>query len=184
MLKFRGTLMPAPWCPAGVSFPLAGSIAEDRNAVVAAVRAVQELAGRMHLQLGRRVAGRRSGERGKRLRCSQLAGGRIVVEARHGRRHFIDDVRVTTVGMEGKMPWAGARSDARRRRIVRLERAGSRIEAVDHHFVEPQVGDEGEAIGGVEVDRMRVRFALPPRIDARTMMLNKARHAGSIGRLP
>src|SRR5439155_16038511 len=59
--------------------------------------------------------------------------------------------------------------------VVRLQRALVGIEPVDHHLVEPQVGDESVAIGGIEIDGMGVRSFLALLVDARAVMLHEAR---------
>ena len=88
---------------------------EDRDAVVAAVRAVEELARGMDLHLGRRVARRdlrprRAASRwsGSRFKVPSLG---VVVEGGHRAGHLVDHVGVPAVGMEREVARAGAGRD-------------------------------------------------------------------------
>ena len=55
----------------------------------------------------------------------------------------------------------GAGLQGSRRRIVRSERAFGRVEAIDQHFVQPEVRRHGESIGRVQIDGVRVGPILP-----------------------
>ena len=47
-----------------------------------------------------------------------------------------------------------------KRRIVGHERPFVGVEAIDQHLVEPEIGRVREAVGGIEDDRVRMRFLL------------------------
>src|SRR5262245_11806801 len=148
---------------------------EDRDAVVTAVGAVQELARRMHHHLRRRgVALETFGECGDRL--SRLQGALLgaVVKGGHGRRHLVDDIGVTASGMERELTRARSGRDRRRWRVVWRERALVRVEAVDEDLVEAKICRKGEVVGGIEVDRVPVRPLLPARVGALALVLDEA----------
>ena len=56
--------------------------------------------------------------------------------------------------MNGKVPRPGALGQRQGWRVVQLELPGARLEAIDQHLVAPQVGDQGESVGGVEIDEV------------------------------
>src|SRR5207237_1392421 len=68
----------------------------------------------------------------------------------------------------------GAGRDCNLGRIVRRQRSLRGIEAIDENPVESEVGREGELARRVEIDRVRVRFLLARRVDARSLVLNEA----------
>jgi hypothetical protein len=76
------------------------------------------------------------------------------------------------------MARTAARLD-RAERSVRGESAGGRVEFVGHYFVEAEIGDEGEALGGIEINGMGVRFLLAGFIDAGAGVLDEG--AGFFG---
>jgi len=77
--------------------------------------------------------------------------------------------------MEGEVPRPRAGLDRGERGIVGCEGALGGVEPVDHQLVQTRVGDDGEAVVGRDVDGVRVRLALPLRVDARTGVLHKRR---------
>ena len=59
------------------------------------------------------------------------------------------------------MAWTGAGGHLGKRRVVRDERSFVGVEAIHQHLVEPEVGGVSETIGGIQVNRVRVRSLLP-----------------------
>src|SRR5205814_1467879 len=47
------------------------------------------------------------------------------------------------------------------------------VETIDENLVQAEVGGEGELVGGVEINRVRVRLRLSRLDDARTLMLHR-----------
>ena len=93
-----------------------------------------------------------------------LVGG--VFEDRDGVAQLVDHVGELAIGAESEVPGTGSRGDLGEGGLVAGECPGLRVEGVDQHLVEAEIGGEGEPIGGIEIDRVRVRFFLPLRIDA------------------
>src|SRR5712692_269776 len=84
---------------------------ENSDTVVAAVRAVQELARRMDLHFrGRRLSPESLRKGGNRLNWFQNTPLRIVIHGRDRRGKLVDDIGMPAVGMEGKVarPRAGS----------------------------------------------------------------------------
>ena len=53
--------------------------------------------------------------------------------------------------MKSKMARTSAGRDGGKRRIVRDERSFLRIEAIDQHFVEPEIGRISEAVSRIQI---------------------------------
>ena len=60
-------------------------------------------------------------------------------------------------------------------RIVGRQLAVDRVELVDKHPVEAEIGDHGEAVRLVEVDRVGMRGALPLRVENLALVLDEIR---------
>ena len=153
--------------------------AVNGDTVVPPVRAVQELSVRVHADLGART---RSFEvarkRWDRLNLRQSARSRIVGKGGHRGMEFVNHIGVFAVGAKGEVPRPGAGLDLGERRIVGGNRSVFRIELVDHNLVETEIGHEGEAVIGADVDRMGVRAFLTPGINARSFVLDEAGRFG------
>ena len=109
MAKLRGVL---PWVgswPTGVSLPGRRVDGEDRDAVVPAVRAVEELARGVDLDLGRVNSCRvKSAGRVEIVWISvEDAVVGVVGERGHRVGDLVDDVGEPPVGVEGEVPRAG-----------------------------------------------------------------------------
>ena len=63
------------------------------------------------------------------------------------------------------------------------ERAISSVKRVNEKLISAQISRYREAIGHVEVDRVRVGFPLPIRIDARSAVLNKSTSLQKLSRV-
>ena len=138
---------------------------EDGEAVVAAVRAVDEAAVGRYRDLGRRARpGEARGQGAHRLERREGALVRVVGEGSDRREELVDHVEVRPGRVERQV--AGPGSGGEWRRPVGLERALRGVEAVDEDPVGPEVGREGEALGGIEVDAVSVRLLLPARVRA------------------
>ena len=149
---------------------------EDGDGIVPAVRDVHEPAVRMHPDLGgRAVPGEPGRERGSGRAFVQQPGMRLVAEARHGAEHLAVDVGRTAVRCPGQVPRSRARGESREGRRMRRERRPGRVERVDHHLVETEVGDEDEAVVRRKIGGVRVRLLLARRIDARAGVLDERR---------
>jgi hypothetical protein len=174
----KTTIVSESWFSARRRDPV-GSIAKLRGFlpwVVAAVRAVEELAGGVDLDLGGvALPAEAGGQRRDRLDRGKSPAVRVVGEGGHGVGHLVDDVGEPAFGMEGEMPRSGGGRDLGERRLVRGEPPARRVERVDQHLVEPEVGHECEAVRRVEVDRVRVRAFLSPGVGAPATMLDRRR---------
>ena len=62
------------------------------------------------------------------------------------------------VGVEGKVTWACALFDPQGVWGIRRQLADCRIEFPLRHYVAAEAGDENVAVGGVDLDRVCVRF--------------------------
>ena len=72
--------------------------------------------------------------------------------------------------------WTGAgRRDRGERRRRRRDRPGRRVDAIDEHLIEAEVGDVEELPRRIGRDAVRVRSLLPIRVDARALVLDERR---------
>ena len=139
-----------------------------------AVGPVNELPARVHQDLGalaRPLEARR--QSGERLTFRQSSPPRVPGEGDDRAGHLVDEVDVAPGGLEGEVARPGAGSNLGERRIVRLQRAVLRVEAIDEDLVETEIGHEGEAIGRVDPDAVRVGLCLALGIDAAALMLDR-----------
>ena len=136
---------------------------EDGEAVVAAVRTVDEAAVRRDGDLGREARpGEARRQRRDRLDRREHALLRVVREDADRGEELVDGVEELPARAKRQVARAGARVE--RHRTVGLEAALRRAEAVDEDPVGPEVGREGESLRGIEVDAVGVRLVLPCRV--------------------
>ena len=115
----------------------------------------------MHLDLGGAVSLHRAvRECRNRLQFREHTAFGIVGKRGEGARDLIDNVRVLSVWMKREMARARTGGNFRERRIIGRQLPLFRVEAVNKQLVESEVGGDGESVVGIDVDRMRVRFAL------------------------
>ncbi len=77
--------------------------------------------------------------------------------------------------MEGEVPRARGRRHRRERRLMRRQLSPRRVERVDEDPVQPEVGRDGVSVRRVQVDRVRMRAGLPPRIGPPAAVLDLRR---------
>ncbi len=149
---------------------------KDRDTVMAAVRAVEEPAVRMHGDLrGRTLPFEGGGQRRDSLHFREPARGGVIAKRGDRRIQFADHVGEPAVRVKREVARSGTGFDrGEGRRIDGGQRALVRVEPVDHDPVQAEVGHEGEAIGGIEVDAVGVRAFLAARVHARTLVLEEA----------
>ena len=118
-----------------------------------------------------------SGEVGRQRRYRLQHVHIPVVEAEHVNRccQFVHHVHELSIGTKGQMPRPGTERGFDERRRARGERPFSRIEAIDHHAIGAQVGNQHEAVVRRNDDFVGVRTLLPFPIHTRSGVLNEAR---------
>ena len=157
MAKCRGVRPPVGTCPAGASAP-EGVDLEDRDAVVPAVRPVEEATVRRDRDLGCLVPAREPGRQCRdRLERLEGAAPRVVAEGRHRGAKLADRVKAIARRVPGEVARARALFERHGFRVTWLEGAGRGIEPIDEDPVRAQVGGEGEALRAVEDYRVGVR---------------------------
>ena len=160
----------------GRELPGGGVDGEDRDAVVAAVRAVDELPVRTDRDLGGvGLRGKAGGDGRERLQFRGRTRRGVVRERRDRGLHLVDDVQVAPVGMEGGVTRPCPGREPGRPRLVGREAARGRVEPVDEHLVEAQVGDERESIRLVEAHPVRVGALLASRVRSMPLVLHERR---------
>jgi hypothetical protein len=153
---------------------------ERDDAVMAAVRPVNEPARRVDVDVGAKVRPaeiRRQCRNGLRLRQRSL--GFIISERDQRRIEFVDDVGEFARRM--KIEMARPRAGLRRGETVLDQLPILRVDAVDHHLVNSEVRRECEPPRRVRRYAMSVRLALPLRVGALARML---RHVGRLAQEP
>ena len=105
---------------------------EEGNAVVSAIRGVEELSAGMHVDFSGVVnAGEVLGKSRNRIKLLKSASAWIVGKRGDRRLQFIDYVGELAVRMKGQMPRSGSGIQAGVGRVVRSQGAFSGIEAVN-----------------------------------------------------
>src|SRR5262249_52952673 len=74
---------------------------------------------------------------------------------------------------ECKVSRTGSAGGLGRRWVVWRQGALVRVELVDEELVQAEVGGHGEAVGGIDVDRVAVWTLLPARVSALAPMLDE-----------
>src|SRR5579864_3230583 len=93
---------------------------KDSNAVMSAIRGVEELSRRMHTNLGVVILPAKAfGQSGNILQRMKRAGAKVGRKRRDRRPHLVDHVSKLSIGMQGVMPWPGPGFYLGKRRIVR-----------------------------------------------------------------
>ena len=138
---------------------------EHRDAVMTAIGAVNKTSRRVDRDFGGRVV---SGE-GCWQGCDCLQGGKqafggIERECCYRVRQFIDHVGMAVIRVNRQMSRTAAGSECRF--AGGCERAGGGIHAAGVNCIGSQVGGEGEATVGREIDRVRVGLFLAGRMNA------------------
>src|SRR5208282_1183406 len=104
---------------------------EHCNAVVPAVRGVDELAGRMDLDLGVVVMlGKILGESRDRLQRTQDASSAVITKGRNCGPHFVDYVGKLAVGMKSEVSGTGSGIGLGERWVVRGKRTPGAVKFI------------------------------------------------------
>ena len=145
----------------------------DRDAVVAAVGAVQEAPAWMDADFGSRAlpAVPFRQRRGCRKRLER-APPRVPRVGRHRRRQLVDGEAELTAGVKREVPRSGAWRRGNGGLQSGRQPAAFGVVAVDEQPVRAQVRRNREPVVGVQVDGMRVRRRLPGRVDAGPLVLH------------
>src|SRR5664280_1706656 len=144
--------------------------------VMAAVGAVEKVPAGVDFQFG---AGAGSAEAGGQ--CGDGLKGREgtvsgIPRQRDNRAgDFIDQVNPAAVGVKPHMPRTRTGRDRDEGRIVEGELARGLVEAIDVEFVDAEIGDENEPIGGIDHDGVCVGGGLTTGMQAVAGMLIKLR---------
>ena len=146
----------------------------DHDAIVAAVRGVDEIAERMHVDVcARALARERLGKGANGLQMTDGPCATVAGENDHRRVKLVYQIRKVSARMEREMARTGSRLHLDPGHRVRVQLATLWIEAVDHQLVESKVRYECEAVRRIERNRVSVRAALPTQIDTRSLVLNE-----------
>ena len=141
IVMLRGVRPPDGIWPTSVSVPFAWIDGVVRHRVVTAVGHIQPLAGLIDLNLGGRVVAFVIG-RQRRERLNLLQAGAVHLEDADLRIGLVVDVQKLAIRMQLQSPRPRAAGVHRHeRRIGRHRRALRRIDAVDIHAIEPELGD-------------------------------------------
>src|ERR1700733_10216961 len=122
---------------------------KDCNAVMAAVRGIEKLAGRMDLDLSILIqAGEAFRDGGDGLQRMQNTTRGVVIENGNCRPHLVDHISELSVGMKREVSGPVSGTGFGKWRIVKRERAFCTVKFVDQRFVEAEIVHNSETIVG------------------------------------
>ena len=133
---------------------------EHGDAVVAAVRAVEELAGGMHKHLGGAIALHGVGHAREGLQCPETTALCIVAKGGHRLLNLVDDVGEFSVWVKAEVTRAGTGFQLGTVKLGLGDCTGLFVETEHQHLVDAEVGREGELVIRADVDRVGVRGLL------------------------
>src|SRR5262249_47125333 len=110
---------------------------------------------------------------GDSLDFFQRTGSRIVGECSDGGIQLVDHVREASIRAKYYVARPSAGLQRREGGLMRRQLALLRVEPVRHDFIQSEVADEREAIGGIERNAVGVRSFLTLLVDALARMLNE-----------
>ncbi len=159
----------------GGEFAGVGIKREDGDAVVPAIRAVNEFAIGMHTHFRRGAVAREiGGESGLSIDFGECAGVSVVGVGGQGAVEFVDDEDVFAIAAKRGVSRAGTGGGGDKRCRGGRERGIGGVERVGEDLVETEIANDHEAIVGRDMGRVHVRGFLPIRIHAATAVLMNA----------
>ena len=134
---------------------------KNGNAVVSPVGTVEKSSRRMDVHIGGIAgAGEILGKGRNRLNLIQPATSFVVGESGNGGVEFIDDVRMSAVGMKIEVAWSRSGFNCCKWRGVWNQLPLGKVEPITHDFIKPQIRRKGITISRVSYNRNE-RVVLP-----------------------